>query len=301
MDTKSGIGFDHVAIKNVNIEAADIETIILDMDGTLLDEENQVTDEVKNYLMELRARGMYVFIATGRTINEIKDICPPDLKVDGMVTANGMAVFIKDQKQIEHFLPSQLIQEVIDQAGERGIFYEIHPEHGRGYALSRDKGYMEKMLEARPATVNENEWFSLVRSIKDEIAWKDKLEPEKLTKIYFFSPNLSVIQVWQEKLEEIKARIPFSTFSSTKHNVEIMVDGVSKATGIKYILKHYGLSAKHALAIGDGENDLPMFGLVSHPVAMKNAPEHVKEHTQIVTDFSHQENGVYHFLKKCFS
>lgn len=51
--------------------------------------------------------------------------------------------------------------------------------------------------------------------------------------------------------------------------MEIVVRNISKRTGIELLLKEYGLSASELLAVGDGENDIPMFKLAAHAVAMK--------------------------------
>lgn len=52
------------------------QTIILDMDSASLNEFNSVSDRLKNYLIELRQSGKFIFIATGRTLKEIRDILP---------------------------------------------------------------------------------------------------------------------------------------------------------------------------------------------------------------------------------
>lgn len=89
----------------------------------------------------------------------------------------------------------------------------------------------------------------------------------------------------------------FTTSSSTEHNVELMAANVNKATGIKQMLQHFSLSGGETLAIGDSDNDLPMLQFVSYAVAMKNAPEHIKEIADDVTEFTCDEDGVYHYLK----
>jgi hydroxymethylpyrimidine pyrophosphatase-like HAD family hydrolase len=72
---------------------------------------------------------------------------------------------------------------------------------------------------------------------------------------------------------------------------------VNKATGIQQMLKHFDLSETETMAIGDSDNDLPMLRLVNYSVAMKNAPDSIKEIADDVTDFTCDEDGVYHYLK----
>ena len=277
------------------------QTIILDMDGTLLNESNRVSDRVINYLTELRQSGKFVFIATGRTLNEVREVLPDDLEVDGVVTANGMSVFINQEQIVEHALPPILVQELVEKASARGIYYEVHPNEGKRFTLKQDKDNMfEHIEDPKPDTVEENEWFSRKMAVKEQIEWQDHLNPENISKIYFFSKNMKLIEEWKNELDHVKKKVAFTSISSTEHNVEVMVANVSKATGIQNLLDKFALGKDEIIAIGDGENDLPMFKLASHSVAMKNASDVVKNQVDDVTDYSYKEDGLYHFLKKTF-
>jgi Cof subfamily protein (haloacid dehalogenase superfamily) len=277
------------------------QTIILDMDGTLLNEFNIVSDRLRKYLIELRKSGKLIFIATGRTLKEVRDVIPHDLEVDGLVTANGMSVFIGQEQFVEHALPPLLVKELIEKARNREIYYEVHPNEGTSFTLVADKTYMcQHTLDPKPDTVEANEWFSRKIAVKEQIVWKEQLNVQNISKIYFFSKDMKRIQEWKTKLDSLKKQVSFTSFSSTDHNVEVMVANVSKATGIQYLLNKFALCRDQIIAVGDGENDLPMFKVASHSVAMKNASDFVKKQADEVTDYPYNEDGLYHFLKKTF-
>ncbi|MFQ8776499.1 MAG: HAD hydrolase family protein [Roseburia sp.] len=46
---------------------------------------------------------------------------------------------------------------------------------------------------------------------------------------------------------------------------------IAKATGIQYVLDHYGLRKEDAYVFGDSNNDLPMLTYIPNSVAMGNA------------------------------
>lgn len=139
----------------------DYKVIVLDLDGTTLNEMNTVNETLKNYLIELRESGKLIFIATGRTLKEVRDVLPADLKVDGMVTANGMSAFIGKKQIVEHTLSPELVEELVAKAGEGEIYYEVHPNNGSRMALLKDKVFMVKQgMGHKPATVEEHEWLS---------------------------------------------------------------------------------------------------------------------------------------------
>ena len=277
------------------------QTIILDMDGTLLNEYNRVSDRVINYLTKLRQSGKFVFIATGRTLNEVREVLPDELEVDGVVTANGMSVYIDQEQIVEHALPPMLVQELVEKASARGIYYEVHPNKSTRFTLKQDKNEMFQHIEdPKPDTVEENEWLSRKMAVKEQIEWQDHLNPENNSKVYFFSKNKKLIEEWKNELNHVKKKVAFTSISSTEHNVEVMVANVSKATGVQNLLDKFALGKDEIIAIGDGENDLPMFKLASYSVAMKNASDEVKKQVDDVTDYSYKEDGLYHYLKKTF-
>jgi Cof subfamily protein (haloacid dehalogenase superfamily) len=125
----------------------------------------------------------------------------------------------------------------------------------------------------------------------------DNIEGDEFSKFYFFARTKEHINSWKNELDKIKQEIDFTTSISSHHNVEVMVANVNKATGIKQMLKRFDLSEGEILAIGDSDNDLPMLQFVEFAVAMKNAPDLIKEIADDITEFTCDEDGVYHYLK----
>lgn len=277
------------------------KAIVLDLDGTTLNERNTVNETLEQYIGELRESGKLIFIATGRTLEEVRDVLPAGMEADGMVTANGMSVFIGKEQIVEHALSTELVEELVAKAGAEEIFYEVHPNEGTRMALLKDKDYMVKQgLIPKPETVDENEWLSRQDAVEDKIRWSEQLDIKSVAKIYFFSNEMNTIRKWKAELGKIKQYNAFTTASSTHHNVEVTVEGITKATGVQLLLKHFQLAPENILAVGDGENDLPLFKLAGHCVAMKNATDLVKEQADEVTEYSYREDGLYRFLKAKF-
>ncbi|MGM1034044.1 MAG: HAD family hydrolase [Bacillota bacterium] len=277
------------------------KAIVLDLDGTTLNERNTVNETLEQYIGELRESGKLIFIATGRTLEEVRDVLPAGMEADGMVTANGMSVLIGKEQIVEHALSTELVEELVAKAGAEEIFYEVHPNEGTRMALLKDKDYMVKQgLIPKPETVDENEWLSRQDAVEDKIRWSEQLDIKSVAKIYFFSNEMNTIRKWKAELGKIKEYNAFTTASSTHHNVEVTVEGITKATGVQLLLKHFQLAPENILAVGDGENDLPLFKLAGHCVAMKNATDLVKEQADEVTEYSYREDGLYRFLKGMF-
>ncbi|CAM5675120.1 HMP-PP phosphatase [Mycolicibacterium aubagnense] len=81
--------------------------------------------------------------------------------------------------------------------------------------------------------------------------------------------------------------------------VELQPCGVTKATGLALAAEHLGLSPEKTVAFGDMPNDIPMFDLAAHGVAMANAHPELKAVADEVTT-SNEDDGVAVVLERLF-
>ncbi len=277
------------------------KAVCLDMDGTLLNNHNQLTKNTLDTIQHIRKKGIRVFIVTGRSYNEVFDSAPDDLELDGFVTANGMITYVNGEKLLEHSLSTELVDKVVQSARSNQIYYEVHPNDGERLSLKEDQVYIESMISGeKPDEVGINEWLERQAAIEREIRWHDSLPDQKYAKIFCFSKDHKKMKAWIEELEKMKKETNFTTSSSSHHNVEVMVEGVNKATGIETLLKHYQINPQDTMAIGDSNNDIPMMKYVGYPVAMFNATDQIKALVKEITEYTNDKEGVYHYLENYF-
>ncbi|MGB6408146.1 MAG: HAD family hydrolase [Planococcus donghaensis] len=274
------------------------KAIFLDMDGTILNHYNEVSPETKQVIDQLRDHGTFVFIATGRSADELAEMLPEGFAVDGVITANGMAGYIGDEIVFEHTLSLELVKTIIEKARERKIYYELFPHGSQRVVLEQDKSFVEAAIrDPKPDSVQINEWISRQKAIEEDIEWTSEITGNHFSKFYFFARTRDEIEAWKAELKDLQKEMNFSMTPSSPHNAEVMVAEINKASGIQEMLERFGLTGCETLAIGDSDNDLKMFEYVNHAVAMKNAPDHIKEKVDEVTEFTCDENGVSHYLK----
>lgn len=277
------------------------KAIFLDMDGTILNHLNLVSIHTKETIDQLREQGIFVFIATGRSFDEIEDVVPEGFQVDGYITSNGMAGYVDNEILFEHSLSVHLVRTVIEKARASKVYYELFPYGASRFTLNQDREYVEeKIRDPKPEDVGINEWLSRKQAIKEEIAWCEDIVGNKFSKFYFFARTKEEINSWKEELDLLKAEMDFSTASSTAYNVELMVANVNKATGIQAMLERFNLTAEETMAIGDSNNDIQMLQLVKYPVAMQNATDYIKNMAWEITDLTCDEDGVSKYLKEKF-
>jgi len=81
--------------------------------------------------------------------------------------------------------------------------------------------------------------------------------------------------------------------------LEVMPKDGNKGSSLDYLLKTYQLTRDQVIVFGDGENDIPMFDVSYHGVAMENAVDCLKKHANYITK-SNDEDGLALFLENVF-
>ncbi len=277
------------------------KAIFLDMDGTILDDYNRVSIHTKEIIDHIREMGIPVFIATGRARDEMLSALPVGFTVDGVINSNGMTVYLGDEKLEEHSLPFDLVERIVEQAREHKVYYELFPSTGRCIALKNDYEILAaEVNDPKPAEVGINEWIDRKEAVSEVIDWVEEVPNQMYSKFYCFSKSKEHIDRWIEVLEQLKEWIDFTTAPSTAYNVEITVANVSKATGIRAILNQLQIDPADIIVIGDSLNDKSMFHLAGRAVAMQNAIPEIKGIADEVTDYTCNEEGVYHYLNNLF-
>src|SRR5699024_4030097 len=135
------------------------------------------------------------------------------------------------------------------------------------------------MEQPMPDTVGINEWREREEALAGLINWVDEVPTGDYSKFYFFSRSPEKMQRWISVLREQKRNLPFSMTSSSLNNVEVMVKGKNKGTGIQDFIDELNISADEILAIGDSYNDETMFEIAGNTVAMNNEHAKTKEST----------------------
>lgn len=111
-----------------------------------------------------------------------------------------------------------------------------------------------------------------------------------LTEI-FNSTDIFKITICGERIfipayqNEIKKKLPqgFNSLMTGDHYIDIQPAGIDKGYAVERIMSELSLSAEDVMAVGDQQNDLPMFRVAGTGVAMGNAADDVQAEADIVT------------------
>lgn len=246
--------------------------IFFDIDGTLCEYEGVPTGKVQEAFKKLHDNGHAAFICTGRGDPDIPEEIY-DLGFDGVISCMGAEIRIHGEN-VRHVTISgeELVESV-----------QVLLEHKMGALLLGAKevlrtGYM-KPVERETGVVWKTE--DLFRNGKCvEIASIDS----EYTDRALYDACRSVLEKHSEIIEY------------DAYNSQTQIRGINKANAIREVLNRSEYKGMTSYAIGDSQNDIPMFEEVDVGIAMGQAVGPVKEKAVFVTG-TLEEEGVYYGLK----
>jgi len=84
---------------------------------------------------------------------------------------------------------------------------------------------------------------------------------------------------------------------STTNSLDVIPKGVAKDQGLRLLARELRVSSESILAVGNSMNDLEMLRYVGLGIAMKNADERLLRQWPLISQYTNNEEGVYHILK----
>ncbi len=251
-----------------------IESIFFDIDGTLVSfETHKMPQSALDALHALRAKGIKLFIATGRPRASLSVV--DEFSFDGYITLNGQCCLDRDGAVIyENPMHKADIAKLVEHAEQNQIACYFVERSSAYYNMRNDSVTdLEMMINTGTQPVGDVQ-DALRNDIYQVTAFVDEHQEREMMQLM---PN-SLSARW------------YPTFC------DISPLGGTKENGIKHLCAHLGIDMENTMAFGDGGNDIPMLGCVGLSVGMGNANEQVKAMVDYVTD-DVDKDGVYNALK----
>ncbi|NDI36776.1 Cof-type HAD-IIB family hydrolase [Chengkuizengella sediminis] len=235
--------------------------IALDMDGTVLNENREISPANKVAIDKALNKGVIVSFATGRGYQGIAPYIH-ELKLDTPIVAvNGSEVW-KNPKELmqRHLLESEVIKEM----------HEI--------AVHYDTWF----------------WGYAVEGLFNKEQWTDNLDDYQWLKFGYYTEDDSKIK---QIFEIINKWQIMEITNSHPNNIELNPKGISKASGLQALCNWKGFDMSEVIAMGDSMNDLAMIKSAGLGVAMGNAQDIIKKEADIVT-LTNDEDGVAKIIEE---
>lgn len=244
-----------------------IKAIFFDIDGTLVPfGKKTMPQSTYQALTELRKQGIKLFVATGRTPNDIAHV-QAMFHFDGYLTANGQYCFNDHGLIYEKYIPQESFKQLIPYLEEQHIPIVC--------------ALLNQSYRNYPNSTNFDNHWPLIDL--------HHLENQRIIQIMAYIPE-EQDKLFLKHLPHCKAVRWSPDFA------DIISEDSGKDRGIDHILAAYDIPLEHTMAFGDGGNDMTMLKHVSYSVAMGNACQEVKQCASYVTANA-EDDGIYLALK----
>lgn len=240
-----------------------------DIDGTLVDPTLKsetfiggVPASAKEAITKLKETGILPVIATGRGKEGVGELAQ-GLGIDSFITSNGQEITCEGEQIHVQCIDQPIIDELFHEFKARRI--DVLYETTAGvYALPSQEKIVAKQVPIRYL--------------------EHGAVPQDVLQLIVHTEDNGELEDWLTALKVVKVA-PVAA--------NILPFGVSKASGIHFLLEQLGLSVEASLAFGDEENDLEMFSAVGTAIAMGNATEALKANADFITK-EVWNDGIYH-------
>lgn len=273
-----------------------IKWIVMDMDGTLLTNENAIDEKTKQVLIEQEEKNnVRLLLASGRNYRKLMNYAN-ELKMNeyqGMlIEANGLAVYdctthirhkktVLTRKDIEIFFKLAQAYDLELVASLDDGLYDYFSESIRLSKIDYRKEH--DFPEDYPLTGGHREWITDNRAGYPNQVFANSLNdfPNACNKLCLTHFPERIKDVF----DDIKNRYGdlYEIVKTSPRWVEISPKGISKGNTLTELMKQYGIKKEEVMVFGDGENDLSMFACAGYAIAMGNAMEIVKKSAVGVT------------------
>ena len=259
----------------------DYKLLVLDVDGTLLTDEGQISKRTLAALKKAQQMGVILVLASGRPLYGLKPLAKKlDLdKYGGYLLAYNGAQMVETSTG----------KEILSQTIEKEVFPFLEKEANKhGVAIFT---YSDNKVLTNDAS---NPY--ILREAR--INGMEVEEYKPLAAVIDFNPYKSILVNTDTKEiieleEEFKKRLDgvMNVFRTEPYFLEVVPELIDKANALGVLLETLQIAAKKVLVIGNGVADYSMIQMAGLGVAMGNAIDSVKRCADLVTA-SNNEDGV---------
>jgi Cof subfamily protein (haloacid dehalogenase superfamily) len=242
------------------------DALLLDLDGTLLDQHGCIRPRNLERLRALQETDVHVVITTGRSTLATLHVVEPLEPVHPLVVFNGAAIYCPQRERLleERVLSNRTLERALLYGAERDLVTVVQTAFEKFATAPRDP-----------------EEDSALRGFTDlQVVTREELPTEYVLRVIFFSRDHEGSAAFEREVEENLAQPCYLTHfplnALVQHQeskldvVDIHPPCAGKAEALRFLRETHGIPASRVVAIGDGGNDVPMLQAAGLGVAMGN-------------------------------
>lgn len=264
--------------------------LFIDVDGTLLNYQNELPASADKAIKEARKRGHRVYICTGRSKAEVYDDLW-NIGLDGMIGGNGSYVEDGSTVVMHQLITKEQCRHIVDWLNSRNLAFYLESNEGlfasetfSTRAIPAIRKYGERKGKAHAEELK-------IEDVFPEMIFHGELYRDDVNKVSF------VLDSYQDHLDSVLEfpDLQAGTWGGAGEVAlfgDLGVKNITKAHAIDELLKHLGAKVEDTFAFGDAKIDIPMLDYCHVGIAMGSGGTEIKEMADYVTDEVDQD-GLY--------
>jgi len=250
------------------------DLIALDVDGTLLTDDHNLLEEVKEAVQEAVQAGADIVLCTGRGPMGTFPVLS-ELELSGiLITHNGAATVRSEDREVlfQYDIDSSDLIGVLDYCREHRIHFDLNTAFDM---------YVETVTEDVMRMYEHHKVEPIMSSFAEQL-------PDGMVKVTLFGSK-ELMDRTESHWAQRKHGLQF--IRSGDFFIDVQSPSSSKGVALKQFAEGKGIDRERILAIGNYYNDISMLQYAGLGIAMSNSPEAVKEAADRIAG-SNNEGGV---------
>ena len=274
-----------------------IKAILLDIDGTLTNDEKRITPRTAEALKAAQDKGVILVLASGRPDQGLHAFAD----VLDMRDHNGVFVAFNGAKSLNYQTGEVYFEQAMTVEQGRRVL-----EHMKGFEVSSCIDYGPYMLtndayftierDGAPYLIVEYEAHNNGFLVREEADLAAKVD-WGINKILNAGEPAYLQEHWQEMSAPFEGEL--SAMFTAPFYYEFTPLGVDKSRALRETFAALGIDQSEVAAFGDAQNDRTMLEWAGCGVAMGNAVDEVKAVADYVT-LSNNDDGIAHALVELY-
>jgi len=273
----------------------EIKLISLDLDGTLLNSNKELTEENFAALQWAAEQGIEIVPTTGRFYGGMPEIIRKLPFLHYAITINGAQVYDVRRDEIinSEELTAETAVEIMAYLDTLPVIYDCFMDNWGWMTRS-----LQEQVDEFAPNVHYAKMLKELRSPVEELKAHVTEKGHGVQKIQFFVKDMDLRA---RLMQELPERFPGIVISSSIYNnVEVNHENAHKGMAMRRLAEHLGIDISQTMAFGDGLNDMTMIRTAGVGVCMENGVDELKAVADFVTvscDESGVAKAIYHFCK----
>ncbi len=266
--------------------------IAVDMDGTLLNDDKNISTYNLAMIDKAISLGVKFVIASGRVPASLKFYEEIIGENQPMICANG-AIVLDHNKNVIYSNPifkNDLIQIIDILKKEKDTYYHFYDGD---VFCSEQFDYAAKQFYNFNRKVNKK-YRMEIRLIKDSKDYIIKSN-SNIDKIVVMDNDIEYLDSLRCKINNL---CKIETTKSEINNIEILSKGTSKGNALRLLAKYYEIPIEQCIAIGNDENDISMINSAGVGISMVNGENCIKQCADYITEKDNNNGGIGEIIKK---